>query len=119
MRLETVRYLAEINSSSGARHKYSTNIRHIAEAVVAAGYTSLDKQAKALGVHRATAWTIIRDKHKLDRLNISTINRMLANPELPPCVREVIQRYLAERPVHGLCTERRIMLASDSAKEHE
>jgi hypothetical protein len=57
----------------------------------------LDKQAKALGIHRATAWTIITKKHKLGRLNPDTINRMLANRELPPSVRIVIEQHLAER----------------------
>jgi hypothetical protein len=94
-RLETVRYLNEIKSSSGVRR--TTPIEYIADALVAAGYTSLDKQAKALGIHRATAWTIIKNKHKLGRLNPDTINRMLANRELPPSVRIVIEQYLAER----------------------
>jgi hypothetical protein len=94
-RLETVRYLNEIKSSSGVRR--TTPIEYIADALVAAGYTSLDKQAKALGIHRATAWTIIKNKHKLGRLNPDTINRMLANRELPPSVRIVIEQYLVER----------------------
>jgi hypothetical protein len=96
-RLETVRYLNEIKSSSGVRR--TTPIEHIADALVAAGYTTLDKQAKALGIHRATAWTIVKRKHKLGRLNIATANRMLANPEPPPSVRIVIEQYLAERSV--------------------
>jgi hypothetical protein len=50
VRLETVRTLNEINSFTRARRKYTTNIQHIAEALIATGYTSLDKQAKALGI---------------------------------------------------------------------
>jgi hypothetical protein len=111
--------LNEINSSSGGRRKYTTNLQRIAEALVAAGYTSLDKQAKALGIHRATAWTIIKEKHKVGRLNTNTVNRMLANPELPPRVRAVIQEYLAERPVLVRCPKQQIMRASDSAGENE
>jgi hypothetical protein len=94
-RLETVRYLNEIKSSSGLRR--INPIEHIADALVAAGYTSLDKQAKALGIHRATAWTIIKKKHKLGRLSTNTTNRMLASRELPPSVRILIEQYLAER----------------------
>jgi hypothetical protein len=90
-RLESVRYL---NSSSVRR---TTPVQHIADALVAAGYTTLDEQAKALGIHRATAWTIIKKKHKLGRLNPDTTNRMLGNRELPPSVRIVIEQYLAER----------------------
>jgi hypothetical protein len=67
-------------------------------ALIAAGYRTLDAQAKALGIHRATAWTIIRTKHKLGRLNLKTTERMLANPQLPPGVRSVVERYLAEQP---------------------
>ncbi len=99
--LETVRFLNEENPSPRSRHgrKCATNIQHIVGALLAAGYTSLDAQAKALGIPRATAWTFIRNKRKLDRLNPNTTNRMLANPELPLCVRAVIQQYVAERPV--------------------
>ena len=100
-RLEAVRSLNEISSSSRTRRKYTTNIQHIADALVAAGFTSLDKQAKALGIHRATAWTIVRTKHKLGRLNLKTTERILANPELPPRVRSVVEQYLAERPARA------------------
>ena len=59
----------------------------------------MDSQAKALGLKRSTAWTIIKTKHKLDRLSGKTTDRMLANLELPPPVRAVVQQYLAERSV--------------------
>ena len=91
VRLETVRYL---NTSSARR---TIPVQDIADALIKAGYKSLDEQAKALGIHRATAWTIIKKKHKLGRLNPDTTNRMLANRELPPSVRIVIEQFLAER----------------------
>jgi len=91
VRLETVRYL---NTSSARR---TIPVQDIADALIKAGYKSLDEQAKALGIHRATAWTIIKKKHKLGRLNPDTTNRMLANCELPPSVRIVIEQFLAER----------------------
>jgi hypothetical protein len=94
--LETVRTLEEQNSL--ATRKYQYNILHITAALIAAGYRTLDAQAKALGVHRATAWTIVRTKHKLGRLNLKTTERMLANPDLPPSVRSILAQYLAERP---------------------
>ena len=71
-------------------------IQEIADALVAAGYTSLDKQAKALGLHRSTAWTIIKKKHKLGRLNAKTTQSILANPDTPASVRAVIQQYVAQ-----------------------
>jgi hypothetical protein len=61
--------------------------------------TKLDQQAKALGVHRSTAWTIIKTRHKLGRLSAKTTQRILANPDTPPSVRSVIQKYLAERSI--------------------
>src|SRR5262249_18421259 len=73
-----------------------SKIQDITDALISLGYTSLDEQAKALGLHRATTWTIIKKKHKLGRLNPDTVNRMLANRELPPSVRIVIEQYLAE-----------------------
>ena len=80
-----------------ADRKYPTRIRHIADALVAEGCVALDQQAKALGIHRSTAWTIMRTKHKLDRLSLKTTSRMLASPELPPSVRIVVLRYVMER----------------------
>jgi hypothetical protein len=100
-RLESVRYL---NSSSVRR---TTPVQHIADALVAAGYSSLDDQAKALGVHRSTAWTIVKAKHKLGYLNASTTERMLANPELPPCIHDVLKKYKTERPVLKTRSKRR------------
>lgn len=93
-RLEAVRCLDEQNP----RGRHQNDLQRITAALIAAGYRTLDAQAKALGVHRATAWTIIRTKHKLGRLNLKTTERMLANPQLPPGVRSVVERYLAEQP---------------------
>ena len=92
-RLETVRYLTEIKRSSQRR---TVPIQAIAEALVAAGYTSLDKQAKALGLHRATTWTIIKTRHKLGRLNRQTAQRILENSDTPASVRTIIQQALAD-----------------------
>ena len=78
---------------------YATGLQAISAALIACGYTKLDKQAKALGVHRSTAWTIVNDKHKLGRLSSKTTSRILANPETPPAVRNVVQQYLDERSV--------------------
>jgi hypothetical protein len=76
----------------------STNsLQHISDALISSGYTSLDKQAKALGLHRNTTWTIINNKHKLGRLSTKTIERILRNPETPSAVRIVVEQYLAQR----------------------
>ena len=80
-----------------SRRNYAVGIQHIREALIACGYAKLDQQAKALGIHRATAWTIVNKKHKIDRLSIKTIRRILENPELPHPVRAVVEQYVAER----------------------
>ena len=78
---------------------YAIGLQDISEALIACGYTNLDKQAKALGVRRSTAWTIVKAKHKLGRLSSKTTSRILANPETPLAVRNVVQQYLDERSV--------------------
>jgi hypothetical protein len=74
-----------------------TTVQEIREALVTSGYVSLDQQAKALGIHRSTAWTIIKSQHKLGRLNHKTIKRILENSETPPTVRTIVQQYLTEK----------------------
>lgn len=79
------------------RHNAATGIvLDIVNALRASGYTSLDRQAKALGLPRATAWTIIKKKHKIGRLSKKTVYRILTCPETPPAVRSVVERYLAD-----------------------
>ena len=53
-----------------------TNIEDITKALITSGYTSLDRQAKALGLHRSTVWTITKNRHKLGRLSRKTIERI-------------------------------------------
>jgi hypothetical protein len=66
----------------------------IADALIKSGYNSLDDQAKALGLHRSTVWTIMKAKHKLGRLNNKTVRSILANPDTPTSVRVIIQTML-------------------------
>jgi len=78
-------------------HARKNTIDEIVEALIASGCTSLDQQAKALGLHRATTWTIIKNKHKLGRLSTKTIVRMIENPNTPSDVLAVIQKYVSEK----------------------
>ena len=107
-RLETVRSL---NTSSARR---TIPVQDIADALIKAGYKSLDGQAKALGIHRTTTWTIIKTKHKLGHLNAKTTERILANPDLPLCIRDVLQRYAAETPLLGRRSQARMTQAADN-----
>src|SRR5215831_3234512 len=86
---ERVRALRNLNARK-------TKIQDITDALISSGYTSLDEQAKALGLHRATVWTIRENKHKLGRLSAKTIKRIITNPETPPRVRAAVQEYVAE-----------------------
>jgi hypothetical protein len=69
----------------------------ISEALIASGYTSLDEQAKALGLRRSTTWTIIKKKHKLGRLSTKTTDRILTNAQTPAAVRTVVKHYVAKK----------------------
>ena len=80
-----------------AHLKCKTKIQDISDALTSAGYLSLNAQAEALGVCRSTAWTIVRAKHKLDRLSAKTTNQMLSNPSLPATVRSLVEKYVLER----------------------
>jgi hypothetical protein len=100
--------IRDLDSAGHQPYKYPTKIQNIVDALIADGYLSLDAQAKALGVCRSTAWTIVKTKHKLDRLSFEVTNSMLANPELPPTVRLVLFQYLVERSESlAQCSKRR------------
>lgn len=75
----------------------AAGLERISNALIASGYKTLDRQAKALGLSRSTTWTIIKAKHKLGRLSTKVRTRMIHNPALPPRVRAAINQYLAER----------------------
>jgi hypothetical protein len=81
----------------GIKARQSSKIRELAEAVEAAGFLTLDEQAKALGLPRSTAWTIRRASHKSSGLSASIIKRMLAAPELPALARSKIIEYVEEK----------------------
>ena len=74
-----------------------TKIQDIIDALISSGYTSLDQQAKALGLHRSTVWTIRENKHKLGRLSAKTIERIITNPTTPPRVLAALQEYVVEK----------------------
>ena len=90
---------------------YSVGLINIADALIASGYTSLDQQAKALGLSRSMAWTIVHARHKVDRLSAKVSARMLKNPRLPPLVRAALQQYLAERSAVAARARRMVSIA--------
>ena len=86
---ERLRALRDLNARK-------TRIQDITDALSSSGYTTLDQQAKALGLHRATVWTIRENKHKLGRLSAKTIERIIMNPGTPPRVLAAVREYVTE-----------------------
>jgi len=74
-----------------------SKIRELGDALLTAGFLTLDEQAMALGLARSTTWTILKAHHKASGLSASIINRMLAAPQLPPLARSKILEYVEEK----------------------
>ena len=80
--------------------RQSSKIREIGEALITAGFVSLNaqaNQAKVFGLPRSTAWTILSAKHKGTGLCARIICRMLSSGELPVLVRAKIMEYAQEK----------------------
>jgi len=69
-------------------------MRRIADVLIERGHTTLDDQARALGLPRSTTWTIVKAKHKAGRLQQKVRARMLAHRDLPEEVRILLQPTL-------------------------
>jgi hypothetical protein len=95
--------------------RQSAKIRELREALVAAGYASLDEQAKVLGLSRSTAWTIVNGRHKGSGLSATIVNRMLLSPRLPSLARTKILEYIEERSAghYGHANVRRLRKFSE------
>src|SRR5262249_51683731 len=77
--------------------RQSARIRDIARALASTGIVELDRQARALGLSRSTAWTILSASHKSTGISPAVIDRMLASPRLPGEVRTEILVYVGEK----------------------
>ena len=77
--------------------RQSCKIRELGDALITAGFLTLDEQARALGLSRSTAWTVLKANHKASGLAAGTINRMLSSPALPPRARATILTYVEEK----------------------
>jgi hypothetical protein len=69
-------------SLADVKARQSSTIREIGEALITAGFVSLNAQAKVFGLPRSTAWTILSAKHKGTGLSARIIYRMLSSGEL-------------------------------------
>jgi hypothetical protein len=95
--------------------RQSSKIREIGDALVVMGLLALDEQARALGLARSTAWTILQANHKSSGLSATVINRMLAAPQLPPLARAIILEYVDEK-VAGLYGHSKLQLRRFTAR---
>src|SRR5207248_8580275 len=77
--------------------RQSAKIRDIADTLAAAGFVTLDAQAKALGLGRSTAWTILKSCHKGSGLSAKVIRRILTKKQLPHAVRAKIFEYIEDK----------------------
>jgi hypothetical protein len=84
---------------SEPKSKQSAKIRELRWALVAAGFLTLDAQARALGLCRSTTWSVLKGDHKASGLSAEIVNRMLKAPHLPADAREQIYEYAAAKSV--------------------
>jgi len=106
---------AVIPLGTAARVRQRRKIEEIGEALARAGYTSLDAQARVLGLSRSTTWTVLAGVHKSSGLSAGTVNRMLSTGRLPHEAHGKLLEYVADK-VSGLYGDRRHRLKIFAAK---
>ena len=79
------------------KERQCAKIRDLRQALIDAGYQSIDQQAMALGLSRSTAWAVLQGHHKASGLSAGIIRRMMASPHLPPSASTVLLEYIKER----------------------
>jgi hypothetical protein len=84
-------------TSRDIKLKQSAKLAELRQALMHAGFRSLDSQALALGLGRSTTWAILKAGHKSTGLTGSITGRILKSPELPPGARRVIEEYIAQK----------------------
>jgi hypothetical protein len=83
--------------SQEIKERQSLKIKELSDALVAAGFVSLDEQATALGLSRSTTWTILKAKHKNYGLSGALVSRILQKQGLDRRVRAKIIEYVEEK----------------------
>jgi len=103
--------------------RQSAKIREIANALVVAGFHTLDAQARILNVSRSTAWTILKSSHKASGLSAKIVNRILSVRRLPPLVRKAVLEYVEEKASgrygHSAKLRRRFITALSARRVEE
>src|SRR5262249_16772416 len=86
--------LKVVSATGALKASQAAKIKELGIALVAAGFGTIDEQAKVLGLSRSTAWTVFKANHKSSGLSAAVINRILAAPKLPSTVRAVVLDYV-------------------------
>jgi hypothetical protein len=86
-----------VSVGSQMRARQSQRIRELRQALVEAGFVSLDQQAAVLGLSRSTTWAVLRGNHKRTGLQAALIARMLTAPKLPQAARAILVNYVTEK----------------------
>jgi len=73
-------------------------IQEITDALISSGYT------KALGLHRKTAWTIIKKRHEVAHLSARTIERTITNQKGPFAFARRLNTSFNPREPSASCT---------------
>jgi hypothetical protein len=76
-------------------------IKTICDALVAAGFETLAKQADVLNLPRSTTWNIVSGNHKKSGLSAALLARMLKSSRLPASVRAKIIEYIEAKAGGG------------------
>jgi hypothetical protein len=86
-----------VSQGSTGKTRQTSRIRELGAALAADGLVTLGEQARALGLSRSSAWTVLKANHKASGLAAGTINQMLSSPALPPRARVTILTYIEEK----------------------
>ena len=100
-------------NSSQKKARQAAKIRELRDALMAAGFVTLDEQAAVLGLSRSTTWSVLKGTHKSSGLSVVIINRMLEAPTLPSAVIRALSEYAREKAMglygHNLAQRRRFL----------
>jgi hypothetical protein len=83
--------VAKVKASQRAK------LQDLRQALIDAGFQSLDQQALALGLCRSTVWAVLRGHHKGSGLSAAIVRRMIASPGIPHSARTVLLEYIQEK----------------------
>ena len=78
------------------KERQALKLAEIREALVAAGYNTILKQAAVLGVGRSTAWWLLKHDRRYGP-STKVIKRMLSSPQVPRKVRRKVEQYVDEK----------------------